>query len=222
MLLRSDNHAFEHTTVVIANGHKFTTFEQTENIPAYAVRGQVSHINTTSTLKALKTVLCYDGYLTPINPKNNTHCIGATYSRNDVSFDFRMDDQVENRQRLIDCIPGDWPKEIDTDHGAGRVGIRCASRDHLPYAGDVCVYDELTTVYADLKHNQENAEDIPVYPNMYSLLALGSRGLTSAPILGELMASQICGDPLPLPVDVLNALHPGRMWVRKLLKGKTL
>ncbi|MDD1782507.1 bifunctional tRNA (5-methylaminomethyl-2-thiouridine)(34)-methyltransferase MnmD/FAD-dependent 5-carboxymethylaminomethyl-2-thiouridine(34) oxidoreductase MnmC [Enterovibrio sp. ZSDZ35] len=220
--LRSDSDSFEHATVVVANGHKFTAFEQTAPIPAYAVRGQVSHINTTTELKTLKTVLCYDGYLTPVNSKNDTHCIGATYSRNDVSLDFRMDDQVENRQRLIDCIPADWPKEIDTDHGAGRVGIRCASRDHLPYVGDVCRYDALTTVYADLKNGQDDAEDVPVYPNLYSLLALGSRGLTSAPILGELMASQLCGDPLPLPVDVLNALHPGRMWVRKLLKGKAL
>ncbi len=133
-----------------------------------------------------------------------------------------MGDQADNKQRLIDCIPAEWPKEIDTDHGAGRVGIRCASRDHLPYAGDVCDFDALTSVYSDLREKKDDAADVPVYPNLYSLLALGSRGLTSAPILGELMASQLCGHPLPLPVDVLNALHPGRMWVRKLLKGKSL
>ncbi|WP_325892012.1 bifunctional tRNA (5-methylaminomethyl-2-thiouridine)(34)-methyltransferase MnmD/FAD-dependent 5-carboxymethylaminomethyl-2-thiouridine(34) oxidoreductase MnmC [Grimontia sp. NTOU-MAR1] len=211
-----------HDTVVVANGHKFTQFEQTAPIPAYAVRGQVSHINTTPALKQLKTVLCYDGYLTPANPKNDTHCIGASYSRNDTSMDFRMDDQADNKQRLVDCIPAEWPKEIDTDHGGGRVGIRCASRDHLPYVGDVCDFEALKTVYSDLRDKKDNTEDVPVYPNLYSLLALGSRGLTSAPILGELLASQLCGDPLPMPVDVLNALHPGRMWVRKLLKGKAL
>ncbi|MBV7298599.1 bifunctional tRNA (5-methylaminomethyl-2-thiouridine)(34)-methyltransferase MnmD/FAD-dependent 5-carboxymethylaminomethyl-2-thiouridine(34) oxidoreductase MnmC [Enterovibrio paralichthyis] len=220
--LKTAQESFNHATVVVANGHKFTQFEQTAPIPAYPVRGQVSHINTTETLKQLKTVLCYDGYLTPINPKNDTHCIGASYSRNDVSMDFRMDDQADNKQRLVDCIPAEWPKEIDTDHGAGRVGIRCASRDHLPYAGDVCDFDALTSVYSDLREKKDDAADVPVYPNLYSLLALGSRGLTSAPILGELMASQLCGHPLPLPVDVLNALHPGRMWVRKLLKGKSL
>ncbi|STO56857.1 bifunctional tRNA (5-methylaminomethyl-2-thiouridine)(34)-methyltransferase MnmD/FAD-dependent 5-carboxymethylaminomethyl-2-thiouridine(34) oxidoreductase MnmC [Grimontia hollisae] len=220
--LISNQGTFTHDTVVIANGHKFTQFAQTAPIPAYPVRGQVSHINTTPTLKALKTVLCYDGYLTPANPKNDTHCIGASYSRNDVSMDFRMADQADNKQRLVDCIPAQWPKEIDTNHGAGRVGIRCASRDHLPYVGDVCDFDALKNVYRDLRDKKDNAEDVPVYPNLYSLLALGSRGLTSAPILGELLASQLCGHPLPLPVDVLNALHPGRMWVRKLLKGKAL
>ncbi|WP_163390902.1 bifunctional tRNA (5-methylaminomethyl-2-thiouridine)(34)-methyltransferase MnmD/FAD-dependent 5-carboxymethylaminomethyl-2-thiouridine(34) oxidoreductase MnmC [Enterovibrio norvegicus] len=220
--LTAEDRTFSHHTVVIANGHKFTQFEQTAAIPAYSVRGQVSHINTTPTLKRLKTVLCYDGYLTPVNPKNDTHCIGASYGRNDASQDFKMDDQADNKQRLINCIPADWPNEIDTDHGAGRVGVRCASRDHLPYVGDVCNYARLIEQYSTLRDNKDNAADVPVYPNLYSMLALGSRGLTSSPIVGELMASQLSGHPLPLPLDVLNALHPGRMWVRKLLKGKAL
>ncbi|WP_028024827.1 bifunctional tRNA (5-methylaminomethyl-2-thiouridine)(34)-methyltransferase MnmD/FAD-dependent 5-carboxymethylaminomethyl-2-thiouridine(34) oxidoreductase MnmC [Enterovibrio calviensis] len=221
--LSTDNdNAFCHHAVVIANGHRFTQFEQTASIPAYSVRGQVSHINTTPVLENLKTVLCYDGYLTPVNTKNGTHCIGASYSRNDESLDFRMDDQVDNKQRLVDCVPSSWPKDVNTDHGAGRVGVRCASRDHLPYVGDVCDYAQLTESYSNLRDNKDSAVDVPVYPNLFSILALGSRGLTSAPLLGELMASQICGHPLPLPTDVLDALHPGRMWVRKLLKGKAL
>jgi tRNA 5-methylaminomethyl-2-thiouridine biosynthesis bifunctional protein len=27
---------------------------------------------------------------------------------------------------------------------------------------------------------------------------------------------------MPLPVDVLEAIHPSRMWVRRLRKGKAL
>ncbi|WP_407331023.1 bifunctional tRNA (5-methylaminomethyl-2-thiouridine)(34)-methyltransferase MnmD/FAD-dependent 5-carboxymethylaminomethyl-2-thiouridine(34) oxidoreductase MnmC [Enterovibrio sp. 27052020O] len=220
--LHTDDNTFAHDAVVIANGHEFTQFEQAAAIPAYSVRGQVSHINTTTELKKLKTVLCYDGYLTPVNPKNDTHCIGASYSRNDSSLAFRMADQVDNKQRLVNCIPAQWPNAINVDHGAGRVGVRCASRDHLPFVGDVCDYSKLVDSYSGLRDTKDTAQDVPVYPNLYSLLGLGSRGLTSAPLLGELLASQLCGDPLPLPVDVLNALHPGRMWVRKLLKGKAL
>ncbi|WP_250895084.1 hypothetical protein, partial [Aeromonas dhakensis] len=59
-------------------------------------------------------------------------------------------------------------------------------------------------------------------PGLYVLGALGSRGLCSAPLCGELLASEICGDPLPLAADLLEALHPARYWVRKLLKGKPL
>jgi tRNA 5-methylaminomethyl-2-thiouridine biosynthesis bifunctional protein len=40
--------------------------------------------------------------------------------------------------------------------------------------------------------------------------------------MAELLASQMCGDPMPLGVDLLEQLHPSRMWVRKLRKGKAL
>ncbi|MFA0521408.1 FAD-dependent oxidoreductase, partial [Vibrio sp. 10N.222.55.E8] len=71
----------QHDQVVVANGHKFTQFEQTRAVPLTPVKGQVSHIPTTENLSKLKTVLCFDGYLTPQNPNNGHHCIGANYDK---------------------------------------------------------------------------------------------------------------------------------------------
>ncbi|WP_301099203.1 hypothetical protein, partial [Otariodibacter sp.] len=59
-------------------------------------------------------------------------------------------------------------------------------------------------------------------PNLYLLAGLGSRGLTTAPLLGELLASQIANEPLPLSQDILFALMPNRSWIRSLLKGRQL
>ncbi|HIF9439662.1 TPA: bifunctional tRNA (5-methylaminomethyl-2-thiouridine)(34)-methyltransferase MnmD/FAD-dependent 5-carboxymethylaminomethyl-2-thiouridine(34) oxidoreductase MnmC [Photobacterium damselae] len=217
----SDGQSKQHACVVIANGHRFTDFEQTANIPAYSVRGQVSHIPTNEQLGKLKTVLCYDGYLTPENPHSHTHCIGASYDRNSVDLAFSGQNQLDNRQRLIDCLPqAEWAKSVDVSDNQARVGVRCATRDHLPFMGNVCRYDELLTQYENLKEMQASADKVPVYNNLFALIGLGSRGLSSAPLVGEMMASQICGDPLPMPLSVLEALHPGRMWVRKLVKGK--
>ncbi|WIH20134.1 bifunctional tRNA (5-methylaminomethyl-2-thiouridine)(34)-methyltransferase MnmD/FAD-dependent 5-carboxymethylaminomethyl-2-thiouridine(34) oxidoreductase MnmC [Photobacterium damselae] len=217
----SDGQSKQHACVVIANGHRFTDFEQTAQIPAYSVRGQVSHIPTNEQLSKLKTVLCYDGYLTPENPHNHTHCIGASYDRNSVDLAFSEQNQHDNRQRLIDCLPqAEWAKSVDVSDNQARVGVRCATRDHLPFMGNVCRYDELLTQYENLKEMQASADKVPVYNNLFALIGLGSRGLSSAPLVGEMMASQICGDPLPMPLSVLEALHPGRMWVRKLVKGK--
>jgi tRNA 5-methylaminomethyl-2-thiouridine biosynthesis bifunctional protein len=50
--------------------------------------------------------------------------------------------------------------------------------------------------------------------------ALGSRGLCSAPLAAETLASQMSGEPLPLDAKTLAGLNPNRLWVRKLLKGK--
>lgn len=213
--------SYQHHTVIVANGHRFAEFSQTQDIPAYSVRGQVSHVPTNPTLNPLKTVLCYDGYLTPVNATGESHCIGASYRRGSTDLSFSPEEHADNKQRLVDCLPAaSWPQDIDMSAEQARVGVRCASRDHLPFVGDVCQYAPLLEQYADLKNQQESAEDVPVYPNLYAMIGLGSRGLSSAPLLGELLASQICGDPLPLPNSVLEALHPGRMWVRKLVKGK--
>ncbi|WP_064606699.1 bifunctional tRNA (5-methylaminomethyl-2-thiouridine)(34)-methyltransferase MnmD/FAD-dependent 5-carboxymethylaminomethyl-2-thiouridine(34) oxidoreductase MnmC [Photobacterium sp. J15] len=223
LLTDSQNNQYQHNSVIVANGHRFAEFAQTKEIPAYSVRGQVSHIPTNTELTKLKTVLCYDGYLTPVNQETQSHCIGASYNRGQTDLMFSEAEQLDNKQRLVNCLPCvDWPTDVDVSANQARVGVRCASRDHLPFVGNVCDYTSLLEQYDDLKDQQDQAEQVPTYQNLYSMIGLGSRGLSSAPLLGELLASEICGDPLPLPLDVLDALHPGRMWVRKLLKGKKI
>ena len=152
--------------------------------------------------------------------QTDTHCIGASYRRNETDLSFHQSDQVENKEKLTRSISKPWAEEVDLDHQEARVGIRTASRDHFPFVGNVCRYEDVLSTYQNIHQHPENAETTPVYNNLFCLLALGSRGLTSAPLAAECLASQICGDPLPISRHVLDALHPGRFWLRKLLKGK--
>lgn len=213
-----------YSAVVIANGHEFQTFSQTADIPLGQVKGQVSHAPATETLSKLKSVLCYDGYMTPVNPNNQHLCIGASYDRRHLDTEFDANAQQENAEKLTQCVPNQaWAKEVDTSSNLSRQGIRCVSRDHLPFVGNVGDFSAIKRQYADLQHTQEEeVEVISQFPNLFCLLGLGSRGLSSAPLMAELLASQICNDPLPLPIDVLEELHPSRMWVRKLRKGKAI
>ncbi|KNC94708.1 bifunctional tRNA (5-methylaminomethyl-2-thiouridine)(34)-methyltransferase MnmD/FAD-dependent 5-carboxymethylaminomethyl-2-thiouridine(34) oxidoreductase MnmC [Trabulsiella odontotermitis] len=212
-----------HSAVVLANGHNINQFSQTAQLPVYAVGGQVSHIPTTASLSRLRQVLCYDGYLTPQNPNNQHHCIGASYHRGRAEISFSEDDQQHNRQRLIDCFPqADWAKEVDVSGNDARCGVRCATRDHLPMVGNVPDYAATLTQYADLAENQRAAASAPVWPNLFMLGALGSRGLCSAPLAAEILAAQMSDEPIPLDGDTLAALNPNRLWVRKLLKGKAV
>ncbi|EPP4090189.1 bifunctional tRNA (5-methylaminomethyl-2-thiouridine)(34)-methyltransferase MnmD/FAD-dependent 5-carboxymethylaminomethyl-2-thiouridine(34) oxidoreductase MnmC [Vibrio vulnificus] len=213
-----------YSAVVIANGHEFQTFSQTADIPLGQVKGQVSHAPATETLSKLKSVLCYDGYMTPVNPNNQHLCIGASYDHRHLDTEFDVNAQQENAEKLTQCVPNQkWAKEVDTSGNLSRQGIRCVSRDHLPFVGNVGDFSAIKRQYADLPHTQaEDIEVISQFPNLFCLLGLGSRGLSSAPLMAELLASQICNDPLPLPVDVLEELHPSRMWVRKLRKGKAI
>ena len=210
-------------TVVLASGHNINQFTQTEHLPVYAVGGQVSHIPTTENLAKLKQVLCYDGYLTPQNPRHQQHCIGASYHRGEREMTFNEEDQQANRQRLIDCFPDkEWTLEVDVSANEARCGVRCATRDHLPMVGNVPDYEATLRDYASLHESPHEAHFAPIYPNLFMLGGLGSRGLCSAPLTAEVLAAQMSNEPLPLDAITLAGLNPNRLWVRKLLKGKAV
>ncbi len=216
-----DGRRWQAPNLVVAAGHQLPALIPFAELPLYPVRGQVSHVPTSASLSKLNTVLCYDGYLTPSH--HDHHCIGASYGRNQTDLEFRADEQAQNQARLQACLPQQaWPAEVDVSGNQARVGVRSASRDHLPVVGPIACLANLADHYVRLQGEQQNAAPLPLHPGLYVLGALGSRGLCSAPLCGELLASEICGDPLPLAADLLEALHPARYWVRKLLKGKPL
>ncbi len=214
-----DGRQWRAPNLVVAAGHQLPALLPFAELPLYPVRGQVSHVPTTAGLSQLKTVLCYDGYLTPAH--NGAHCIGASYGRNQTDLAYRADEQEQNRARLQACVPQQrWPAEVDVSGAQARVGVRCASRDHLPVAGPVARLAALVDHDVNAPADQQSA--LPLHAGLFVLGALGSRGLCSAPLCGELVASEICGEPLPLASDLLEALHPARYWVRRLRRGKPL
>lgn len=215
-----------HSSVILANGHRLTQWPQTQELPLSAIRGQVSHIPTNATLSQLKNVLCYDGYLTPVNPTNQHQCIGASHQREDHSIDFSTLEQQENYHRLLRCLPESyWAKQIDITGNHARCSIRSSVRDHLPLVGAVPDYTATIAQYQNLPDKIKRRETIvcaPVYRDLFIVGALGARGLCSAPLVAEVMAAQLFGEPLPLNADILAALSPNRFWIKKLLKSKPM
>ena len=218
----AENETFCHEVVVLANGHKLTEFEQTQKLPLYPVRGQVSQIPTSEKLLKLKTVLCYDGYLTPVDQAKTSHCIGASHVRDNATREFSLTEQQENQQKIQQNIPEEWTKEVDTSGNLARIGVRCSVRDLTPMMGAVPHFSAQQTQYQNLfnlRRRKQPVEQAENYPNLYLIGALGSRGLTSAPFLGETLASLIYGEPLPMSEDLIHNLMPNRSWVRRWLKG---
>ena len=56
----------------------------------------------------------------------------------------------------------------------------------------------------NLRRRKQPIEQAENYPNLYLIGALGSRGLTSAPFLGDTLASLIYGEPLPMSEDLIH------------------
>ena len=204
--------------VIIATGSDFANLAQLDALPLKRVRGQVENIESSAALAPLSSVICHKGYLTPA--LDNVHALGSTYIKDDPCTDYRLSEQTTNinlHKKSLALSP--WAQDIE-GQGRGRAAIRCGTADHLPMMGAVPDIASQQQQFHDLykaltpSHYPE-ASDLN---NLYMLNGLGSRGLTTSPLLAELLASQICGEPLPLSVDMLDKLNPNRFLVRGLIR----
>ena len=221
-LENTQSQKYSHEVVILANGYKITDFIQTEKLPLYPIRGQVSQISTSENLLKLKSVLCYDGYLTPADQLKTSHCIGASHVRDNVDRHFSEQEQQENQQKLQQNIAQPWTQDVDTSGNLARVGIRCSVRDLAPMVGNVPHFEQQQADYYNLfnlRRRKQPIQSSANFQNLFLIAALGSRGLTSAPLLGETLASIIYGEPLPISEAILHNLSANRAWVRKWLKG---
>ena len=57
-------------------------------------------------------------------------------------------------------------------------------------------------------------------PGLYLNTAHGSRGLSSTPLVAQLLASMICAEPLPMSRVLQRALAPSRFLVRDLGRNR--
>jgi tRNA 5-methylaminomethyl-2-thiouridine biosynthesis bifunctional protein len=204
--------------VVFATGSESVDIPYLSGLPFRLIRGQVEAIRSQQGLNNLATVLCHKGYLCP--EFEGQHALGSTYVKDQRSLDYRLDEQAANilmnQKALRHC---DWAQQI-VGAGKGRAAIRCSSPDHLPLVGAVPNIALQKQQYWDLYKALPNthypvADDIP---NLFMLCGLGSRGLSTAPLLAEVLASQIARQSLPLGENLLKALSPNRFLIRDLIR----
>jgi tRNA 5-methylaminomethyl-2-thiouridine biosynthesis bifunctional protein len=105
-----------------------------------------------------------------------------------------------------------------------RAGIRCVTPDYLPIVGTVADADVFRDRFAALSRDATTTFDTEA-PWLGGLLVStghGSRGLVTAPIAGELVASLITGEPLPLSDRVVQALGAARFLARGLKRKQPI
>jgi tRNA 5-methylaminomethyl-2-thiouridine biosynthesis bifunctional protein len=214
----------EAPVVMIAGGADSAGFPQTRHLPLRTIRGQITLVPATAASAALRTVLCGEGYVAPA--RGGVHSVGATHKFRDRETDVRASEHAENLERLGRLAP-----VLHTALGAGRLdaalleglaGLRCSSPDYLPVIGPVVDAAAFMQAYARLSRDAtlELRGDSPWLDGLYVNTAHGSRGLITAPLSGELLASYLDGEPSPLPHDVTEALHPSRFLLRALIRRR--
>lgn len=210
--------------VVLAGAADVLRFEPCAQLPLKRIRGQITRLPATPSSRALRTVVCAEGYVAP--PRGDEHTLGA-------SFDFHSTDlaptvtEHQGNLALLDEISGDLAQrlgtaELDPGQLQGRAAFRCTSPDYLPIVGPVADAQAFAQAYAVLSRDARQVPDVvcPWLDGLYVNSGHGSRGLITAPLSGELVAAWVCGEPLPLPRAVAEACHPNRFALRRLIRGK--
>jgi tRNA 5-methylaminomethyl-2-thiouridine biosynthesis bifunctional protein len=140
---------------------------------------------------------------------------GATTQADDEDPEIRASDHAHNLTRL-QSLTGLAP--APGTRLQGRVGWRERTPDRLPVAGPLPAAAALAAGSADPQAGRgqlTQARHLPRVQGLFMLGAMAGRGFTWGPLAGELLASLVDGSLLPLEGDLVDALDPGRFWLRQ-------
>jgi tRNA 5-methylaminomethyl-2-thiouridine biosynthesis bifunctional protein len=180
------------------------------DLQTQAVRGQISLLNATAASRQLQTIVCSDGYISPV--LNEQHCLGASFNGDSQDLSLNAADHLANLDKLNTMSPALY-QSLNSEISGGRAALRCSTSDYLPLVGELLDSAALT-----LQPPRPNAamHTLPWIKGLYVNLAHGSKGFSSAPLCAALLASMICQQPLPLAATLAGRLNPNRFLLRAL------
>lgn len=200
----------EAPVLIIATANDSLRFNQAAHLPLQPVRGQISIAPAAAFSRQLNTVICTDGYISPAI--NGYHCMGATFSPDDTSPDIRHEDHLANMKMLAKISP-ELQQSFNPEELRGRVALRVATADYLPLVG--ALMDTAALMQNPPKHYGKAAA-LPYLEGLHINTGHGSKGITQAAFCADILASVICGEPLPADSKTVAALDPNRFLLRKL------
>ncbi len=204
------NTAFEADVVVMCNANDIKQFKSCASMQITPVRGQVNFFVQNNFSQKIQTIICSDHYLSPA--VDGLHSIGTTYAPNDTNPHLSDADTRENLNALRVISP-DIYSHLDKSTLSGRVAWRSHTLDYLPLAGQLL--DEKAIRAKPPRHNA-NPADLPWLQGLYVNAGHGSKGMITAPICGELIASLITHSNRPVERTLASKLNPSRFLLREL------
>jgi tRNA 5-methylaminomethyl-2-thiouridine biosynthesis bifunctional protein len=205
----------EGAACVVALGAALPQLAQTSALAVRPMRGQVTLARIAGAPPARP--VAWGPYVAPL--ADGRLLVGATYDPADPVLAPDAESDARNLAALEAFAPG-LAAQVDRSTLEGRVGVRATTPDRLPYTGaapDAEAWRRLPGLAAG---RLDAHAPSPVHEGLYVLGGLGSRGLVWAPLLGEAIASEMAGEPGALEVGAAAALHPARVLVRAIKRGK--
>ena len=190
-LTSRDGRHVEADAVVIATGADMSALLAGcgRQLPLETTHGLVSQVPTNEEMSNLDRGVSFGGYLTPALA--GRHDLGATFWRDPamvVDAQAIADGHHHNLALLAGSALG-APFGMDATSFGARVSRRASMPDRRPVIG--CL-------------------DTDIGRWLFVFGGLGARGFTLAPLLGDLLAADILGRPVPLPVPQWNGIQAAR------------
>ncbi|MHB1215897.1 MAG: bifunctional tRNA (5-methylaminomethyl-2-thiouridine)(34)-methyltransferase MnmD/FAD-dependent 5-carboxymethylaminomethyl-2-thiouridine(34) oxidoreductase MnmC [Thiobacillus sp.] len=172
----------EADAVVLANARDVSSLLPGQGWPLHTVRGQITRLPAGS-LPEIQRVIAREGYVAPCGDQA---LVGATYEHDDDDTAPRRESDLANLARLEALLPG-AAERFESEAVRGRASLRATLPDRLPMVGAV------------------NGQ-----AGVFVAAGYASRGVVWAGLLGEALADQMTGQPLPLEIELMRAIAPGR------------
>ncbi|MBY0563460.1 MAG: bifunctional tRNA (5-methylaminomethyl-2-thiouridine)(34)-methyltransferase MnmD/FAD-dependent 5-carboxymethylaminomethyl-2-thiouridine(34) oxidoreductase MnmC [Hyphomonadaceae bacterium] len=211
-LLRAD-------AVMLACGAALTAFEPARFLPIALSRGQIEWGEGAAPPHAVTRgnyLAAFDGGVL-FGATFDPHADAATAAQH---FEPDADARARNLAALGALAP-DVAASVKVDSLRSRAALRATTPDRAPIAGLLPDAERWLEQYAPLAQGQRPPSALapPAHHGIYVLGGLGARGLTTAPLLGEVIAGEMCGEPEMFSRAVRDALHPARFLLRALKRG---
>ncbi len=207
--------------VVLACGLNSYGTLNPEQSPLTPNRGQISIVD--DDLAEHLPSLSFGHYLTaPFMGENGQkqRIIGASHTRIEHS---EISEIGDNNWQKFD--EGDEDIQLDAlSKLTGKVqtpvgyktGLRATTIDHMPIVGKLGCAEQIKSLP---KNRQKifpcELDESHRQNNMFIMAGLGARGYQLAPLLAEILASQIVDEPLPADSDIIDAIDPIRFALRR-------
>ncbi len=225
-LMDKKSNVYVSEVVVFCNSNQVTNFF--DYIQIQNIRGQLLQIKE-KYIKGLKRNIIAE--ISILKNKQNIY-IGSSYEnyKHQLERDPQSDEYILNKLK-IHCPLLFQQIASSTNTGfeflipsSAFVGFRSQSKDYIPNIGNAIdenkYIEYLTTVFYNKKSNYFQ---VPLFclERIFLNTSHGSRGYTTSFLGGELIASLIADNPIPIGKKLFHTLHPHRFLFRKWKKNKS-
>jgi tRNA 5-methylaminomethyl-2-thiouridine biosynthesis bifunctional protein len=199
--------------VVLANSGDLTRLAGLSQ-PLGTVRGQVTYLPAAS-VAAPRSVVIGSGYVLPA--VDGVVVTGSTYDRDECDAAPNLRGHEANLSRLSQLLP-EALHAVEASTLDGAVGFRSVTPDRMPLVGAMPDVDAAIACKADL--TGAHLADLPRHAGLYCAAGFASRGLVWAALAGEIIASMLEREPLPLEGDLADAIDPARFVLKQARRGR--